>query len=152
MKYCSECGKELRKKDIYCPYCGKKIETETDNIEVVTKDRIIEKRDLALQLILSFLTCGIYSLYWMVTITDDVNKLLDEKNDSGIVNLLLSIITCGIYLIYWNYDIGKKLNKIGDKYNIEIQDNSIIYMILSILKLDIVSYVLMQSELNKIEN
>lgn len=149
MKYCSECGKELRKKDIYCPYCGKKV--EIDNIEVVSKDKIIENKDLALQLILSFLTCGIYSLYWMVTITDDVNKLLDEKNDSGIVNLLLSIITCGIYLIYWNYDIGKKLNKIGDKYNIEIQDNSIIYMILSILKLDIVSYVLMQSELNKIE-
>lgn len=151
MNYCTDCGKELKKKDKFCSNCGKKVENKTDNIEIVNKDRLIEKRDLAIQLILSFITCGIYSLYWMVTITDDVNKLLDEKNDSGMVNLLLSIITCGIYLIYWNYDIGKKLKKIGDKYSLEIQDNSIIYMILSILKLDIVSYTLIQSDLNKIE-
>ncbi len=151
MKYCSECGKELRKKDKFCSYCGKKVDDIKITEEIIAKNRLIEKRDLAIQLILSFITCGIYSLYWMVTITDDVNKLLDEKNDSGIVNLLLSLITCGIYLIYWNYDIGKKLKKIGDKYNLDIQDNSIIYMILSILKLDIVSYTLIQSDLNKVE-
>lgn len=153
MKYCSKCGNKLNAKDVYCSNCGSKIETEVviENIVVDNKVRLIENRDLAIQLILSFVTCGLYSWYWMVTITDDVNKLLDEKNDSGLVNLLLSLVTCGIYLIYWNYDIGKKLKKIGDKYNLDIQDNSIIYMILSILKLDIVSYSLMQSDLNKIE-
>lgn len=151
MKYCTECGKELRKKDKFCSYCGKKVDDIKVTEEINEKDRLIENRDLAIQLILSFITCGIYSLYWMVTITDDVNKLLDEKNDSGIINLLLSIITCGIYLIYWNYDIGKKLKKIGDKYNLEIEDNSTIYMILSILKLDIISYTLIQSDLNKVE-
>lgn len=153
MKYCSSCGNKLNSKDVYCSNCGKKIETEvaTKDVVVPNNKRLIENRDIAIQLILSLITCGLYSLYWMVTITDDVNKLLDDKNDSGIVNLLLSLVTCGIYLIYWNYDIGKKLKKIGEKYSLDIQDNSIIYMVLSVLKLDVVSYVLMQSDLNKVE-
>lgn len=153
MNYCSNCGNELKKKDIYCPKCGTKIEKE-DNKETIKLETSITKKDIATQIILSVLTCGIYSLYWLATITDDVNNLLDEKsNTSGVTVILLSILTCGLYLIYWNYDIGKKLSILGEKYNIEVNNNgSLIYMILSICKLDLVSYILIQSDLNKFGN
>ena len=153
MNYCSNCGNELKKKDIYCPKCGTKIEKE-DNKETIKLETSITKKDIATQIILSVLTCGIYSLYWLATITDDVNNLLDEKsNTSGVTIILLSILTCGLYLIYWNYDIGKKLSILGEKYNIEVNNNgSLIYMILSICKLDLVSYILIQSDLNKFGN
>ena len=72
----------------------------------------------------------------------------DNNNTSGITVVLLSILTCGLYLIYWNYDTGRKLYGLGKKY--EIADNSIIYLILSIFKADLVNLILMQSDLNKL--
>lgn len=155
MNYCSKCGNELKKKDIYCPNCGTKVVKEDDSVkESIKLNTNITKKDIATQIILSVLTCGIYSLYWLSTITDDINNLLDDKsNTSGVTVILLSILTCGLYLIYWNYDIGKKLSMLGEKYNIEVNNNgSLIYMILSICKLDLVSYILIQSDLNKFGN
>lgn len=155
MNYCSKCGNELKKKDIYCPNCGTRVVKEDDSVkESIKLNTNITKKDIATQIILSVLTCGIYSLYWLSTITDDINNLLDDKsNTSGVTVILLSILTCGLYLIYWNYDIGKKLSMLGEKYNIEVNNNgSLIYMILSICKLDLVSYILIQSDLNKFEN
>ena len=64
--------------------------------------------------------------------------------------VLLSILTCGLYLIYWNYDIGRKLYGLGKKYDKEIADNSIIYLILSIIQANLVNLILMQSDLNKL--
>lgn len=32
MKYCSNCGKEIKSKDIYCSNCGKKIEKEDKEV------------------------------------------------------------------------------------------------------------------------
>lgn len=70
---------------------------------------------------------------------------------SGGLTILLSFITCGLYLIYWGYDMGKKLYSVGEKYNINIPDNSILYLLLPIFKLNIINLVLIQSDLNKFE-
>ena len=118
MKYCTKCGNELKSKDLYCSKCGTKVEKEikeakevkNTNSEEVDSNFTINKRDLATQIILTVITCGLYSLYWIATITDDVNMLNeDDNNTSGITVVLLSILTCGLYLIYWKYDIGRKL-------------------------------------------
>ena len=153
MKYCSNCGKEIKSKDIYCSNCGKKIEKETKEIQNEELNNIkINKRDIATQIILTVITCGLYSLYWIATITDDVNSLNDDYSTSGITVVLLSILTCGLYLIYWNYDMGRKLYNLGQSHSKDINDNSIIYMVLSIIKADFISLILMQSDLNKFEN
>ncbi len=158
MKYCPNCGNELKSKDSYCSKCGTKVEKKIkeakevkDTNSEVDSNFTINKRDIATQIILTVITCGLYSLYWIATITDDVNILNeDNSNTSGITVVLLSILTCGLYLIYWNYDTGRKLYELGKKYDKEIVDNSIIYLILSIFKADLVNLILMQSDLNKI--
>ena len=66
--------------------------------------------------------------------------------------MLLSILTCGLYLIYWNYDMGRKLYNLGQENGKDINDNSIIYMILSIIKGDLINLILIQSDLNKFGN
>ena len=153
MKYCSNCGKEIKNKDIYCSNCGKKIEKEAKEIKNEEINNIkINKRDIATQIILTVITCGLYSLYWIATLTDDVNSLNDDYSTSGITVVLLSILTCGLYLIYWNYDMGRKLYNLGQSYSKDINDNSIIYMVLSIIKADLISLILMQSDLNEFEN
>lgn len=102
-------------------------------------------------LILTIITFGIYSLVWIYQITEDVNRLNEDNNMSGGLTILLTIITCGIYLIYWGYDMGRKLYNSGQKYNINISDNSILYLLLPIVKLNIINLVLIQSDLNKFE-
>lgn len=78
------------------------------------------------------------------------NLVSDETNDtSGILAVILTIITCGIYGIYWNYKMGQKLYRAGAKNNVTISDNSLIYLIVSLVGLGIVNYCLMQSDLNK---
>ena len=68
----------------------------------------ITKRNLATCIILSIVTCGIYSLYWFIVITDDAkNASNDVSGASGGTALLLSIVTCGIYGIYWAYKQGE---------------------------------------------
>lgn len=159
MKYCTKCGKELRHKDLYCSNCGVKVEKEIKEAkeinenasETIKTQSKIFKRDIATQIILTVITCGIYGLYWIAEINDDVNTLREDYTTSGVTVVLLSILTCGLYLIYWNYDIGRKIYNLGQENGKDINDNSIIYMILSIIKGDLINLILIQSDLNKFE-
>ena len=110
---------------------------------------MVEKRDIALAIVLSFITCGIYSIYWFVVLTNDV-KTVAEDNDlaSGGVAFLLTLITCGIYGIYWAYKMGELVKKAQEKKKVPVSDNAVLYLILQLLGLGIVNYALIQSDLN----
>ena len=71
------------------------------------------KRNIALCIILTIVTCGIYGLYWFVCITNEANVVSGHASDgtSGGVALILSIITCNIYGLYWAYKQGEKLDE-----------------------------------------
>ncbi len=110
----------------------------------------IEKRDIAMCIILTIVTCGIYGLYWFICLTDETNSISnEEKTSSGGIAFLLTLLTCGIYSFYWSYKLGKKLYEAGKIYSIDVSDNSALYLILSIFGLGIVSYCLAQNDLNK---
>lgn len=110
---------------------------------------MVKNRNIVLQIVLSLVTCGIYGIYWFITLTDDAARKADDPNFSGVKAFLLTIITCGIYGIYWYYKMGKTLKAAGDKNGVAIEDNSVLYLILGIFGLGIVGYCLMQSDLNK---
>ena len=62
---------------------------------------VIKKRNIAVCIILSIVTCGIYGLYWLYQLTEDTNALTGDANaTSGGMVILLSIVTCSIYLWY----------------------------------------------------
>ena len=118
------------------------------NIVKRRKRFIVQKRDIAVCIILTIITCGIYGLVWFCNITNDVAYVSDEHDMNGGTSLLLTIVTCGIYAIYWNYMMGKKLYRAKLKTSERADDNSILYLILSIFGLGIISYCLIQNELN----
>ena len=153
-KFCSNCGKELAENSTFCPNCGTQIggtnPNQNNSSNTNVNAPVLEYRDIAIAIILSIVTCGIYGIFWIISLTNDANKVADRPTDtSGGMVILLTIITCGIYGIYWNYKMGQKIYEAGKKYNKNIQDNSLPYLILSLFKLDIVSIALMQSDLNK---
>lgn len=111
-------------------------------------------RSVAGLIILSILTCGIYHLYWMYVTTNEVNEYLSREDTSGGMVLVYGLITCGIYTIYWYYTMAKKLKAVQCKSlgkNNDIDngnDDSLLYLLLSIFGLAIVASAIIQSNLN----
>lgn len=109
----------------------------------------MKKKNIAVWLIVSILTCGIGGLVWFVSLTDDISFVSEDRSTSGGMALLLTIVTCGIYGIYWNYKMGKLLYQAEVKKGMNANDNSVLFLVLSIFGFAIINYCIMQSELNK---
>lgn len=111
----------------------------------------IQNRSIVMYILLSIVTCGIFALYWMACVNDDVNNSLGENDTSGGMVVLLSIVTCGIYGLFWAYSLGNKISRIkrmmGDPY--AESSLSVLYLVLAIFTTYIVPLAIAQNELNK---
>lgn len=110
----------------------------------------MEQRDIGMSIFLSIITCGIYAIYWMYKITEEMINFNGE-NTNARTEILLMFVTCGIYGIYWNYKMGKRIYTA--QLNTEqsnASDESTLYLILAFLGLSIVSVAIMQSNMNKL--
>ena len=55
------------------------------------------QRNIALAIVLSIVTCGIYGIYWMIKVVDELNEASNNQNGtSGGMVFLLSLVTCSI--------------------------------------------------------
>ena len=112
---------------------------------------MIERRNIAVCIVLTLVTCGIYGIYWIVCLTNDVNTVSGDVNGtSGGMVVLLTIVTCGIYGIYWAYKQGEKLDFTKNNRGIPSSNSGVLYLILQIFGFGIIAYALMQYELNKL--
>jgi len=106
----------------------------------------MKERNIAVSIILTLVTCGIYGIYWMIVLNDELKHEAGEDSfTSGGVVFLLSIVTCGIYSIYWAYKMGEFVDKMNNKES----NSNILYLILNLFGFGIVVYALIQNELNK---
>lgn len=108
-----------------------------------------QNRNVATCIVLSFVTCGIYFLYWWVTATDDVSRVTNRPGTSGGVALVLNIITCGIYGLYWAWTMGDKLDGARADNGVAPASFSVVFLLLNIFGLGLITLALIQNELNK---
>lgn len=134
MNNCPNCGGQIQPGMNNCPYCGTNLNNNmwgnNQNYQYPNQNYqqpmpgqnqvpmgnrpFIKKREVIMAVILSFITCGIYGIYWFICLTDESNALAEsEKTSSGGVSFLLTLVTCGIYGYYWAYKMGKKLHEAG---------------------------------------
>lgn len=110
---------------------------------------MVKERNIVVCILLSIVTCGIYGLYWLFCMADELNAVSGEEGQNGAMLILLSIVTCGIYMFYFLYKAGEKLNKAKTARNYPINENqSLILLLFGIFGLPIVSYALIQNSLN----
>lgn len=100
------------------------------------------KRSIGTMIILSIITFGIYTLYWVIKFQIELKERTGE-GFGGFGHFLMIIFTFGIYFIYWQYAAGKRLNKLG------AEDNSTLYLILAIF-FPIINPFLMQDQANRL--
>lgn len=109
---------------------------------------MVKERSIVTCILLTIVTCGIYGLFWFVSLIDDVCTLQGKQRE-GVKTLLLSLITCNIYGLYKWYVIGTEMDQINGNSS---GSTGIIYLLLNLFGLNIVTYALCQSEINKKAN
>ena len=63
-------------------------------------------------IVLSLITCGLYSLVWQYRQIEVVNAWLGRKDFDFWIWLILSFISCGLYALYTEYTMAKALNEV----------------------------------------
>ena len=147
--YCTNCGRKIENGERYCPYCGTKTFDEHE-FNQQNANFNIPRRSIPVCIILSIITFGIYGIYWLYCLANDVNTLTGEEESSGFKVLALSIITLGLYELYWLYKVGVRLSNF-QAYQGEMVDSyrALVYLLLGIFGLNIVARALIQNDLNK---
>ena len=148
MKYCSKCGVEVSDTAEFCYNCGEKLEMKS-NVEIFNDFKSstdgVKERSIIMAIILTVLTCGIYSIYWMIKINDDALTLTKEEGPSGVVVFLLSLVTCGLYGYYWAYKMGVCVDKMKENSS---GTTGVLFLLISVCGLSIVNYALAQDAIN----
>lgn len=110
----------------------------------------MKQRNPVTAIVLSLLTCGIYSIIWYVGLIDDLATLAEDHSISGGKALIFSILTCGIYGVYSYYKIGDLESTAMQKHLGVTKDNAVLYLILCLFGLAIIPMCIAQSNVNKI--
>ena len=88
--------------------------------------RMKTDRSLLMYILLTIVTCGISSWYFIYSIARDVNVLCagDGQKTSGLLAfILLNLITCGIYSWFWYYSLGNRLAANAPRDGMYFQEN-----------------------------
>ncbi len=107
---------------------------------------MVAKRSIVLSLILSFVTCGLYIVYWQIKLTDEMSKLLGDKNaTSGLMTIIFELLTCGIYGFYWAYKMGERVERLK---GVPSGSTGLLYLIVFIFGYGLVNLALIQDAIN----
>ena len=111
----------------------------------------IQKRNIALYIVLSIVTCGLFGLYWFCTLNGDTNKISGHPEAmGGIAALLLTIVTCGIYSLFWMYNMGTRIDEAKTQRGMPGGSTGTVYLVLTLFGFAWVAEILLQIELNKL--
>ena len=107
----------------------------------------VKERNIVVCILLTLLTCGIYSIYWYIMLAKEAVSVKDPS-DSAILEILLMLFLpfVGIFLT------EKKFAEGCANRGIPHSDNSVLYLILGLLGLGIVGVCMLQNDLNKLAN
>ena len=122
-KFCQACGADQRQPSAQppqAPYPPGPQNTAPEGAFVRSD------RSLMVYILLSLVTCGIYSYIFLYHLSKDVNIVCDGdgKTTPGLGKLiLLTFVTCGIYsYIFW-YNLGNRLASNAPRYGLQFQEN-----------------------------
>ena len=111
----------------------------------------VYRHDIALSILGSFFTCGLYNIYWNYHQFKAMNLLLGREEYDFVKWLLLSLITCGLYHIYYEYKMGSDLLAYMKESALEVTPNlPMIGLVLSIFGLTVIADAVYQHELNRL--
>lgn len=81
-------------------------------------------------IILSIVTCGIYSIYWLYMITKEINAALGEERINFVLYFLVGIL-CFPLIFLGMYKIDEALVQLQARIGLQGKSNFVLWIILS---------------------
>ena len=167
--FCANCGTQISDGEKFCPNCGAPVAGNDQEVKGFTADSSAQNnagfatanagvnngyanysapvnfmplktdRSLLMYILLTIVTCGIYSWVFIYQLIQDVNVACDGDGDETpgfLMFLLLTIVTCGIYGYVWYYKLGNRLQNNCARYGAPTTEGGsavLLWMILGIL-------------------
>lgn len=105
----------------------------------------IKERNIVTCILLSLVTCGFYSIYWIIMLAREAVSVKDPA-DNGLLEIVLMLFLpfLGIFMAEKKFAEGCAARGIAHS------DNSILYLVLGLFGLGIVSMCMLQNDLNKL--
>jgi hypothetical protein len=116
---------------------------------------VITERNGVVVIVASFLTCGIYYLFWLYATTRELRDALEDDSIKPAQDVLLTIFSCFMWSIYVEYRNSQKVHAALLSRDPQVKDQSEMILILNLAALFvgmtwlIASYIL-QEDLNKL--
>jgi len=106
-----------------------------------------QKNSIGMSIALSFLTFGIYAIFWLYEIISEVELLLNENTKEVRKEFFLCVLI-PFYIVFWFYSKERMFFTMRES-KFRTKDNSTLYLILSLFGLSILVFALIQFDLNQ---
>ena len=107
---------------------------------------------VALYLVLTIVTLGLFNLYWNYRQMQVCNELLERREFSWLRWILLCVVTFGLYHFYYQYKMGAAINEIQDRYDLPFTEGlPNLSVVAAVIGFGVIADCIHQHELNKID-
>jgi hypothetical protein len=115
------------------------------------------KREPWIVLVLTFVTCGVYHLWWQYTTTEELRDATDREDLNPVTDLLLTLVTCGLFAIYVAWRNAQVVHEAYVKQGMQHDDKSTLIVLLYGIAVfngvtALLAPMILQDELNKLED
>src|SRR6185295_6132018 len=153
VKSCKACGQEIVATAIKCRYCAADLGAPGPipvKATVMPNDMPCgERREVIVTLVLMFLTCGVYGLVLLYKMGSEINGHLGRNELNPGMDLLLIFLTSGFWSWYIMYRYPKALQDLIMAEGGPTTDLVLPCMLFAIFGMGLVSFLILQGELNK---
>ncbi len=143
---CPSCQNEIPDASIYCPACGQKLGHESVYTNAAPLD--INKRSIAMAILLTVITFGIYGIYWQYLLVKNIRAIKGEYGSC--LGEMLCLIFVPFYSYYWWYTRGENVKEEFAKRGYSATGSGLLYIVLEFFGLGIVSAAIMQNDFNSL--
>ncbi len=83
-------------------------------------------------ILLSFITCGIYEIYWLFKVSEEVNHALNEERISAPLYFLLGLL-CFPLIYVGMYKLDEGIFDIRSRVGLPANKNFVLWLVLSLI-------------------
>ena len=108
----------------------------------------INKRNIGVCILLSFLTFGIYKFYWAYLLIENTRAV--KKDQSSCTGEAVCLFFVPFYSLYWWYSRGEIVKESFADHCYIAKGNAGLYLVLGLFGLSIISMAIMQNDFNSL--
>ncbi|MHB1483325.1 MAG: DUF4234 domain-containing protein [Saccharofermentanales bacterium] len=100
--------------------------------------------------LLSFITCGIYMIYWLFVVSGEINKAVGEERISAPLYFLLGLL-CFPLIFVGMFKMDESIFDIRTRAGLPANKNFILWLVLSLIGIGSIIFLYqVQSQLNEV--